>query len=109
MPYNNAASLFDCTVGEPVKYTSIYGYPKFKYPVLNGNGVTVGYVKQECIRDDDGNGGLGEWRSPVYYTRDLSRPHGLPRFYGSVEALVIAFGGTMSKAKSTRRKSKLAA
>jgi hypothetical protein len=78
---------------EAVQYRSIYSYQKLRYPVFDDeSNMLLGYVKQECILDED-----GEWLAPVYYTKDFSRPSGKTRFYGSVNSLLIAFGAKIAR------------
>lgn len=82
-------------IGDPVEYGSVYGYQKFKFPVIEEtSGATVGYVKEEVILGED-----GEPAGRTYYTRDICKQHGQKRFYTSPEALVLACGGKLASPK----------
>jgi hypothetical protein len=66
-------------VGNPVPYTSVYGYAKRKFEVLDAeSNSVVGYVKEEVILDE-----AGKETTRVFYTRSFSRPIGKLRFYAS--------------------------
>ena len=72
--------------GEPIDYTSCYGYPKVKFQIVRvSDGSVVGHAKQELVPGDDG----AVW-TKVYYTRDIGRNYGMLRFYASPEALSLA-------------------
>jgi hypothetical protein len=84
------------TIGEPIEYISIYGYPKRRFPILTENSSeVVGHVKEELVLDGEKNE-IGK----VFYTRNLTRPYGQKRFYESVEALILAFGGEIARKKT---------
>ena len=79
--------------GEPIDYTSCYGYPKVRYQIVRvSDGVVVGHAKEERVPDVD-----GVVATKVYYTRDIGRNYGMLRFYTSPEALIIGFGGKVSE------------
>ena len=76
-------------IGEPSDYSSIYGYQKRRFPVIDAaSGNQVGYVKEEPVLNGDGTES-----TRMVYTRNISRPTNAKRFYASPEALVEAFGG----------------
>jgi len=78
-------------VGEKTSYTSIYGYPKNRYEIIDAEtGKSVGEVKEERTP-----GVPGQPDICVYYTRGIEKPHGTLRFYQSPESLVIALGGNI--------------
>jgi hypothetical protein len=79
-------------IGEPNEYESVYGYQKQRFPVLNEQGSEVGAIKEELVMD-----GAGNVVAKMYYTRNLTRPHGAKRFYDSPQALILAFGGTIDR------------
>ena len=79
-------------IGEPNEYESVYGYQKQRFPVLNEQGGEVGAIKEELVMD-----GAGNVVAKMYYTRNLTRPHGAKRFYDSPQALILAFGGTIDR------------
>jgi hypothetical protein len=81
-------------IGEPYNYTSIYGYPKRRFPVHRadelGNKLdsySVGEIKEEPMLDEN-----GQLWGRCFYTKSL-RPSGKYRFYPSPEALIVACGG----------------
>ena len=81
-------------IGEPINYTSIYGYPKRRFPVFraNENGekqneYSIGEIKEEPMLDEN-----GQLWGRCFYTKSL-RPSGKYRFYPSPEALIVACGG----------------
>lgn len=79
--------------GEPIDYTSCYGYPKVRYQIVRvSDGAVVGHAKEERVPDQD-----GLVCTKVYYTRDIGRDYGMLRFYASPEALIIGFGGKVSE------------
>jgi len=82
-------------IGEPVNYSSIYGYPKRRFPVHRADELgnkqdsySVGEIKEEPMLDENGQ----LWGRCVY-TKNLGRGHGKYRFYPSPEALIVACGG----------------
>ena len=80
-------------LGEPIDYTSCYGYPKVRFQIVRvSDGSVVGHAKQELVPGDDG----AVW-TKVYYTRDIGRNYGMLRFYASPEALIRGFGGKVSE------------
>ena len=100
------------SVGEPVGYTSVYGYQKRKFPVFgeDQSAGAIGYIKEEIILGDD-----GKEVAKTYYTRSSWRNHGQLRFFESPEALIIGYGGKIDRtkkkptAKKPRAKAKPAA
>ena len=79
------------TIGDPIEYTSIYGYAKRMFPVRQGD-EKIGNVKEETVLNGDGSEA-----SKSFYTRNIVRPRGAKRFYASVEDLIIAFGGQIDR------------
>jgi hypothetical protein len=80
-------------VGEPIHYTSIYGYPKRRFRIVDvATGSTVGTAKEEIVP-----GVNGKESTRVFYTRDISRNPPMLRFYDSPEALIVAFGGQLER------------
>ena len=92
--------------GEPVAYTSMYGYPKQRFPVaiVDGDGepTKIGWIKEEKII-----GAGGKVVGLMYYERNGWRGHGQQRFYDSPEALIKEFGGTLAR-KTGLKKPRLA-
>src|SRR5271165_6431605 len=92
--------------GEPIEYTSMYGYWKQRFPVaiVDGDGepTKIGWIKEEKII-----GAGGKVVGLMYYERNGWRGHGQQRFYDSPEALVTAFGGTLAR-KTGLKKPRLA-
>ena len=87
-------------IGEPVNYSSIYGYPKRRFPVHRADELgnkqdssSVGEIKEEPMLDEN-----GQLWGRCFYTKTLGRPTGKYRFYPSPEALIVACGG-----KATRK------
>ena len=81
-------------IGEPVNYSSIYGYPKRRFPVHRADELgnkqdsySVGEIKEEPMLDEN-----GQLWGRCFYTKSL-RPSGKYRFYPSPEALIVACGG----------------
>jgi len=86
-------------VGDVKDYTSIYGYPKKMYPIIDvESDETVGHVKEEALVDAD-----GERAVLMYYERNGWRKHGQLRFYTSIEACVKACGGTLVTPAKAKR------
>ena len=86
-------------VGEPIHYTSIYGYPKRRFRIEDvATGSVVGTAKEEIVP-----GVNGKESTRVFYTRDISRNPPMLRFYDSPEALIVAFGGQLRIAGPSRR------
>ncbi len=79
-------------VGEPIHYTSIYGYPKRRFRIETKDGHVVGHAKEEIVP-----GVNGKESTRVFYTRDISRNSPMLRFYDSPEALIVAFGGQLER------------
>jgi hypothetical protein len=80
-------------VGEPIHYTSIYGYPKRRFRIEDvATGSVVGTAKEEIVP-----GVNGKESTRVFYTRDISRNPPMLRFYDSPEALIVAFGGQLER------------
>ena len=80
-------------VGEPILYTSIYGYPKRRFRIEDvATGSVVGTAKEEIVPGVD-----GKESTRVFYTRDISRNPPMLRFYDSPEALIVAFGGQLER------------
>ena len=80
-------------VGEPILYTSIYGYPKRRFRIEDvATGSVVGTAKEEIVP-----GVNGKESTRVFYTRDISRNPPMLRFYDSPEALIVAFGGQLER------------
>jgi hypothetical protein len=82
-------------VGSAIAYTSMYGYPKNRFPVYEigesgGEGQNVGEIKEERVIGAD-----GQVATMCYYEKNRWRSHGKDRFYASCEALILAVGGTM--------------
>jgi hypothetical protein len=77
--------------GEPISYTSIYGYAKVRFQIVRvEDGCVVGSAKEEIV---PGENGMEATR--VYYTKDIGRDYGMPRFYASPEALIVGRGGRL--------------
>lgn len=82
-------------IGEPIDYTSIYGYGKRRFPIFReGESSPAGHVKEELLLNGD-----GQEVGKAFCTRNLPRPNGAKRFYDSVESLVLAFGGEIARKK----------
>ena len=82
-------------LGEKQKYASIYGYPKFRYPVIEvRTGQTLGLIKEEVTPGIPGQPDI-----TVYYEKNRWRDHGKLRFYQSPEALVLALGGQIDTSR----------
>ena len=82
-------------LGEKQKYASIYGYPKYRYPVIEvSTGQTLGLIKEEVTP-----GLPGQPDMTVYYEKNRWRPHGKLRFYQSPEALILALGGQIDASR----------
>ena len=81
--------------GEKQKYASIYGYEKFRYPVIEvSSGQTLGLIKEEVTPGIPGQPDI-----TVYYEKNRWRDHGKLRFYQSPEALVLALGGQIDTSR----------
>jgi hypothetical protein len=92
-------------VGEPIHYTSIYGYPKRRFRIEDvATGQTVGTAKEEIVP-----GVNGKESTRVFYTRDISRNPPMLRFYDSPEALIVAFGGQLERKTVKKPAAKVAA
>jgi hypothetical protein len=92
-------------VGEPIHYTSIYGYPKRRFRIEDvAAGSVVGTAKEEIVP-----GVNGKESTRVFYTRDISRNPPMLRFYDSPEALIVAFGGQLVPKIVTKKPAKRAA
>ena len=82
-------------LGEKQKYASIYGYPKFRYPVIEvSTGQALGLIKEEVTPGIPGQPDI-----TVYYEKNRWRDHGKLRFYQSPEALVLALGGQIDTSR----------
>ena len=84
-------------LGDPVDYTSMYGYAKRRFPVyaMNDDGESsVGSIKEEKIINEN-----GDVEDVMFYERNGWKKSGQQRFYTSCEALVIACGGKFSERK----------
>jgi len=92
-------------VGEPILYTSIYGYPKRRFRIEDvATGSVVGTAKEEIVPGVD-----GKESTRVFYTRDISRNPPMLRFYDSPEALIVAFGGQLERKTVKKAAAKRAA
>ena len=82
-------------LGEKQKYASIYGYEKFRYPVIEvSTGQTLGLIKEEVTPGIPGQPDI-----TVYYEKNRWRDHGKLRFYQSPEALILALGGQIDASR----------
>jgi hypothetical protein len=82
-------------LGEKAQYASIYGYQKFRYPVIDvETGQELGLIKEEVTPGIPGQPDIA-----VYYEKNRWRLHGKLRFYQSPEALVLALGGKIDTSR----------
>jgi hypothetical protein len=82
-------------LGEKQKYASIYGYEKFRYPVIEvSTGQTLGSIKEEVTPGVPGQSDI-----TAYYEKNRWRDHGKLRFYQSPEALILALGGQIDTSR----------
>jgi hypothetical protein len=82
-------------LGEKQRYQSIYGYAKFRYPVIEiATGSVFGSIKEEVTQGIPGQPDI-----TVYYEKNRWRDHGKLRFYQSPEALILALGGQIDTSR----------
>ena len=84
-------------LGETVQYGSIYGYRKNRVALLDAaTGDNIGWIKEEVVP-----GLPGQPDVTCYYEKNGWRPSGKLRFYQSLEAMVLALGGTIDASRLT--------